>query len=479
MPEMDQDTLTILYTNDIHSHFDAMERIAAMIDELRAQAPGPTLLLDIGDHMDRSAVETEGTMGRANVDVLNLTGYDAVTIGNNEGLTFTPGQLEQAYAELKSPVVCGNILDKATGRPPAWMHRRLIVQKGGFTIGLVAATAAFAEFYDLLGLGALDPRETIAEDVRQLRGQVDLVIVMSHLGVTLDRELAATVPGIDLILGGHTHHLLETPEPIGSAMITAAGKFGRYLGKIVVRKNPPGQGRPLQIGGVCLEVGDGPKQGRVQAAIARNLAAAKERLSRTVAVAERSLPIEYGAESPFGNLLAQAVRRYTGSELSIVNSGQLLSGLPAGEISAGMLHERCPSPINPCRMKLSGEDILYSLEQSLLDEMKEKVIFGYGFRGKVLGSICVDGMEILYNPDAPPFRRIVEARVAGKPVEARRTYDVGTLDMFSFGVGYERLKNGSDMRFMLPDFLRDLLRLELQTDGAAENCFQQRWKKVE
>lgn len=95
MPEMDQDTLTILYTNDIHSHFDAMERIAAMIDELRAQAPGPTLLLDIGDHMDRSAVETEGTMGRANVDVLNLTGYDAVTIGNNEGLTFTPASLNK------------------------------------------------------------------------------------------------------------------------------------------------------------------------------------------------------------------------------------------------------------------------------------------------------------------------------------------------------------------------------------------------
>ncbi|MCM3702458.1 bifunctional UDP-sugar hydrolase/5'-nucleotidase [Paenibacillus macerans] len=479
MPEMDQDTLTILYTNDIHSHFGAMERIAAMIDDLRAQAPGPTLLLDIGDHMDRSAVETEGTMGQANVDVLNLTGYDAVTIGNNEGLTFTPDQLEQAYAELQSPVVCGNILEKATGRPPAWMHRQLIVQKGGFKIGLVAATAAFAEFYDLLGLDALNPQETIAEDVRQLRGQADLVIVMSHLGLTIDRELAETIPGIDLILGGHTHHLLETPEPIGTAMITAAGKFGRYLGKIVVRKNPPGQSRPFQIGGVCLEVGDGPKQERVTEAISRNLGLAKERLSRTVAVTERSLPVDYGAESPFGNLLAQAVRRYTGSELSMVNSGQLLAGLPAGEISAGMLHERCPSPINPCRMKLSGADILYSLEQSLLDEMKQKVIFGYGFRGKVLGSICTDGMEILYHPDAPPFRRIVEARVAGKPVEAQRIYDVGTLDMFSFGVGYERLKNGSEKRYMLPDFLRDLLRMELQTRGAVENCFHLRWKKVE
>ena len=52
------------------------------------------IVLDIGDHMDRASVETEGTMGQANVDVINLTGYDAITIGNNEGLTISYDVLE-------------------------------------------------------------------------------------------------------------------------------------------------------------------------------------------------------------------------------------------------------------------------------------------------------------------------------------------------------------------------------------------------
>ncbi|MNJ71403.1 hypothetical protein D3C77_679450 [compost metagenome] len=56
-----------------------------------------------------------------------------------------------------------------------------------------------------------------------------------------------------------------------------------------------------------------------------------------------------------------------------------------------------------------------------------------------------------------------------------KTYTVGTLDMFTFGIGYERLKLGSDLKYMLPDFLRDLLRIELQTAGAVDQCFKSRW----
>lgn len=477
MPETNQETLTILYTNDIHSHFETMGRIAAMMDELRAESPATTLLLDIGDHMDRAAIETEGTLGQVNVDVLNLTGYDAITIGNNEGLTFTPELLSQAYAGLHSSVVCGNIVELRSGQPPAWMRSRLVVHKEGFKIGLVAATAAFAEFYELLGLESLNPLDTIARDVGMLRSEVDLVIVMSHLGLPMDRQLAEKIPGIDLIIGGHTHHLLEEPLQIGSTMVTAAGKFGNYLGKVVVRRDSI-TGR-FRMDGICLPVVEGPKKEKVESAIASQRKAAKVRLNRTVVVTDRELPVSYEAESPFGNLLAQAVRRHTGSEFSLVNSGQLLASLPAGDISEGMLHERCPSPINPCTMRLSGEDILVSLEESLLEEKMGKSIMGFGFRGKVLGGICVDGLEIEYDPSAPPYKRIIQASVAGEPLREEQTYLVGTLDMFTFGVGYERLKRGTEKRYMLPEFLRDLLRIELQTAGAVESCFQSRWKKVE
>ncbi|GJM79848.1 hypothetical protein HMSSN139_23440 [Paenibacillus sp. HMSSN-139] len=314
----------------------------------------------------------------------------------------------------------------------------------------MAATAAFAEFYELLGLKSLNPLDTIARDVEELRREVDLVIVMSHLGLPMDRQLAETVPGIDLIIGGHTHHLLEEPLRIGRTMVTAAGKFGNYLGKVVIRRDSV-NGR-LMMDGICLPVVEGPKQEQVETAIALQREAARLRLNRTVAVTDRELPVSYEAESPFGNLLAQAVRRYTGSEFSLVNSGQLLSGLPAGEISEGMLHERCPSPINPCTMQVSGGDILASLEESLLEEKMSKSIMGFGFRGKVLGGICVDGLEIEYDPGAPPYERIVQASVAGVPLREDQTYLVGTLDMFTFGVGYERLKRGTEKRYMLPDF---------------------------
>ncbi|WP_438803671.1 bifunctional metallophosphatase/5'-nucleotidase [Paenibacillus aceti] len=475
MPDTDEETLTIIYTNDLHSHFGAMSRIAAMIDDLRSESKGEALLLDIGDHMDRAAPETEGTMGLANVDVLNLTGYDAITIGNNEGLTFTPEQLEATYASLNCPVICNNILDQRTGQPPSWMRKRHIIRRGSFSIGLIGATAAFSDFYSLLGLDALDPLETIQYDVEQLRQEVDLIVVMSHLGIVLDKQLAEKVPDIDLIIGGHTHHLLEEPLFVGKTALTAAGKFGRYLGKIKYRKNPT-NGRIELYDGKVLQVEPGIENEVVLHSIDMDREKAQNQLSRTVTITERDLPISYHNESPFGNLLAQAVRRFTNSDLSMVNSGQLLSGLPSGAISEGMLHERCPSPINPCTMRLKGEDILYTLEQSLLPEMMDKEIFGYGFRGKVLGGICVDGLELVYNPDAAPYQQIIEARIAGIPLEPTVTYTVGTLDMFTFGVGYERLQYGDDMEFMLPLFLRDLLRLELQTTEAVDSCFLNRWK---
>lgn len=475
LPNTNQDILTILYTNDLHSHFGAMGRIASMVNELRQQRNEAVLLLDIGDHMDRAAPETEGTMGQANVDVLNLTAYDAITIGNNEGLTFTPEQLGQAYAGLVCEVVCANMLDVETGKPPIWMKKHTVLTRAGFKIGLIGATAAYAEFYKLLGLDALDPLESIARSVNELRSEVDLVVVMSHVGLPFDRQLAEQVPGIDLILGGHTHHLLEEPLWIGQTAIAAAGKFGRHLGQITIARDEL-TGRAKVIAGVCLPVESGPEEPHVVEALDIHRLRAVERMSRTVAVIEEELPVRYDTESPFGNLLAQAVRRFTKSDLSIINSGQLLAGLPAGEISEGMLHQRCPSPINPCRMKLLGKHILYSLEQSLLADITDKAIFGFGFRGKQLGGICVDGMDIIYDPTAPAFHKIIQASIQGVPIVPEDVYSVGTLDMFTFGIGYECLKQGSDQEFLLPEFLRDLLRMELQTAGAIETCFYHRWK---
>ncbi|WP_179281128.1 bifunctional UDP-sugar hydrolase/5'-nucleotidase [Paenibacillus sp. XY044] len=470
-------SITILHTNDIHSHFETVSSIAALAAAERAQAAeSPLLLVDIGDHMDRTAVETEGTMGQTNIDILNLTGYEAVTIGNNEGLTFTPDVLERLYAGLQSPVICCNIHEQLSSAPPAWMKKSVILDKEGIRIGLTAATAPFADFYKLLGWDALEPLQALQEQVEVLRPKADIVIVLSHLGLSTDRLMAERISGIDLILGGHTHHLLEEPLRIGNTVLCAAGKYGQYVGKVVMAKQDDGSFRVVEGG--CRPIDTDLLDETVSRALGIHRERAEEALTETVAVTDRPLPLTHTGESPFGNLLAQSVRQFTGAELSLVNTGQLLGDLPEGEITAGLLHELCPSPINPCIVSLKGELIRQTLEESLLSEYWSKEIRGFGFRGNVLGNIAVDGIEVLYDTSRIPYDRIVQISLQGIPLQDDRMYSVGTLDMFTFGTGYEQISRGKDPKYLLPEFLRDLLRLELQRPGSLDTCGKNRWIEV-
>ncbi|MNI79549.1 hypothetical protein D3C73_1360140 [compost metagenome] len=75
-----------------------------------------------------------------------------------------------------------------------------------------------------------------------------------------------------------------------------------------------------------------------------------------------------------------------------------------------------------------------------------------------------------------PYDDNVAVFVEGQPLEDEETYTVGTIDMFTFRLGYESIAEGKDVRVLLPNFLRDLLRLELQRPGSLEECRIPRWK---
>lgn len=480
MDNISQDQiLTILHTNDIHSHFEKMGAISAMIHEAvdQSSSHGEVVVFDIGDHMDRMAVETEGTLGGANVDVINLTGYDAITIGNNEGLTFTEDVLTLAYAGVKCPVVCGNLRIQSTGEPPNWLEPYYIMNKGEIRIGLLGATAPFNAFYELLGLTALDPLETLQDQVAVIREQVDIVILLSHLGLMMDERIAETIEGIDVILGGHTHHVLKEPLIINDTVVCGAGKYGQYVGKVTL-KRANGQHRFSLVSGGCCPVNDQLLDEQVTAAILRHREQAEIKLSRTIAITDRELPIHWDKESPFANLLAQAVRKFTGAELSIVNAGQLMGPLPEGNITEGMLHFLCPSPINACTMQLKGSDLRKALEQSLLPEYYDLVFKGFGFRGYQMGILCLDGAEVYYDDSLPAYHKITEIRIQGSLLDEERFYSVGTLDMFTFNIGYESLSLGSELSFRLPEFIRDLVGTELQRPRSLDESFIPRWHSV-
>ncbi|MFD2613514.1 bifunctional metallophosphatase/5'-nucleotidase [Paenibacillus gansuensis] len=464
--------LVILHTNDIHSHFEQMPRIAGVLDSYRALYNEEELLiLDIGDHMDRVRLETEGTAGAVNVDVLNASGYEAVTLGNNEGLTFMPDALRQAYeGRAAFPVVCANLTERESGQVPPWIRPYHLVDKGGIRVGLIGVTAAFTPFYDALGWDVSDPLAKVRELTELLRPQADLIVVLSHLGLHLDEQMAGEIPGIDCILGAHTHHEFDPPVRMGGTVLCAAGKFGRYVGRAEFSFDPAAR-RVTYTGGGLIEVDSYAGAPAAAALIESGRRTAAAALSGTVAVLDRPVPLDWHGESPLGNLLAAGLARWTGAPIGLVNAGQLLAGLPAGAVTEAMLHAVCPGPINPCSMRLSGRALRMSLEESLLPEYTGKEIRGFGFRGKVLGTLSTYGLRIEVDPQAPAHSRIASIYVGDAPLDDDAEYLVGTIDMFTFRSGYLHLADGRDVRYYLPEFLRDVLNAEIRDQRTVEAAF--------
>lgn len=468
--------VTVIHTNDLHSHFEAMPRIAEAIRRIKdRQAGKPCIVADIGDHMDRMFAETEGTLGRANSAVLNQSGYDIVVPGNNEGLTLSKLDLEQLYDGNNTyQAICSNMIDKKTQQHQTWMPPYTILEKNGIRIGFIGVTADFNDFYQHLGWYLSPPIETVERYVHLIRNEVDVVIVCSHLGLSRDKELAERISGIDVILGGHTHHLLLEPLKIGKTLICATGKFGAYVGE--VRLEIDTQTREIiQREACCHEINEFPPLASTQELIQSYREKSQQALSEHVAELSRPLSNAWESESPLGNLLARSIKDWVGTDAAIVNAGQLLSSLEAGGVTRAHMLQICPSPINACKMKILGSSLRKALEEALLPSFIHMPIKGFGFRGKVLGTLCLDGIQVYYQPSKPNYNKIDEVYIQGKPLIDDCYYTIATIDMFTFGVGYLSLQDGIEIDYFLPDFLRDLLSVKLHDVPSIEASFVPRW----
>lgn len=203
------ETIHFYHTNDIHSHFEYWLRSQYFIRNERlayAEKGEPSFLFDIGDHLDRSNIYTEATIGMGNVKLLNEAGYDVVTIGNNEGITLSFEELYHLYDEADFEVVVAN-LQAANRENPKWLKPYTILRtKYGTKIGVIGATAFYELFYRELHWDITEPRNEIKAVAKELRKEVDILLCLSHLGITEDELLAQECPELDVIFGAHTHH---------------------------------------------------------------------------------------------------------------------------------------------------------------------------------------------------------------------------------------------------------------------------------
>lgn len=215
--------MRIYHTSDLHDH----RGIVGPLREMRAQRPG--LLFDCGDSLRGS--QTMYHRSEPIIAEIDAAGYDAQAIGNRE-FHYLFRFLRARAARMAHPLVCSNLLDMRGRRLP--FVRSLILDVDGtrvHVLGLLIMQYPLESVWErVFGWRFIDPWDAVAPYAQSLPDE-DALIVLSHVGLRLDRVLAARVPRIDLLLGGHSHDTLIVPEYVGAVPIVHAGPYGRYVSR--------------------------------------------------------------------------------------------------------------------------------------------------------------------------------------------------------------------------------------------------------
>ena len=438
----------IYHTNDIHSHFESWPQISRLLSDRKDEhrkAGEACYLFDIGDHIDRSHPFTEGTKGKGNIKLLNEAGYDAVTIGNNEGVTMSKESLSSLYEDANFDVVLGNLVDMQ-GELPEWAVPSVVyVTAEGTRVGVIGATAEYIQFYAKLGWQVRPPREQLRGLAERLAPETDIIICLSHMGLTEDERLALESPYIDVILGAHTHHLFLEGKFVQGTLLAATGKYGQYTGHVTVEFDS----LKKHIKKMSATVYPTEKLPVIEEDI--------RRVNELIVEGKRSLdiPVFYNPErlmqnlfatSPLSSFFGKAIIAHTEADCGMFNAGIFLGNLEAGWVTKGDIHSLLPHPINLCVVTLDGTELLEIYELSFNEEWPKVKIKGLGFRGALMGAMI---FERLYkNKKGTLF-------AGNREVVSGEKYTLATLDMFTFGFFYPSLKN-ADKEYYMPELLRDI-----------------------
>jgi 5'-nucleotidase/UDP-sugar diphosphatase len=269
--------ITILHTNDLHSHLigfapesaytplvvnndntvGGFARIAAIIETEKEKNKGTTLVVDAGDFLMGTLFHSLEVETGFQLRLMKIMGYDVTCFGNHE-FDFGPEKLAEIIAnsvrdgEIPSLLIGNTVFDKNDSRDDALeklytdkvISRKLIMTKDGIKIG----------FFSLLGKDAVDDspgatpvtfskqRSFAKKMVKELKGdKCDIIICLSHSGVKKDKdgewggedvELARKVKGINVIISGHTHTRLDQPVMVNGIPIVQTGAYGQFVGRL-------------------------------------------------------------------------------------------------------------------------------------------------------------------------------------------------------------------------------------------------------
>jgi 2',3'-cyclic-nucleotide 2'-phosphodiesterase (5'-nucleotidase family) len=421
--------IRILHVNDFHGFAEPHRPVGSL--ELqggaaylagavkRFRAGRPSLLLAAGD-MIQGDNWANLFQGASVIELMNAMGFDAMVVGNHE-FDFGQEVLQERIRQASFPVLGANVQGLPGLRP------FVVKEVGGVrvaVVGLVTPETPHATHpRNVTGLTFAQPAATLREQLPRLRQEADIVVVLSHLGYAGDRKLAQAVPGIDLIVGGHSHTRLERPERVNGTWIVQAYEHGKFLGvlDLTVRRGrvAAARGRLVPIG-----PGLGPADGQILALVKKYQQRVDSLLNVVVGEAAVDLDAEQARiqETALGNLVTDILKEKTGADAALINGGTLRAGIPRGPVTRKQIYTALPFDNYLVAFRLTGAQVRRALEHGVAGLPERQGRFPQ-----------VAGLRFTYRASAPPGQRIMEVEVGGRPLDAAKVYVLATHDFLAAG----------------------------------------------
>ncbi|MGG6310814.1 5'-nucleotidase C-terminal domain-containing protein [Paenibacillus macerans] len=391
--------LRVLHTNDTHAHLDNIPRRVTAVNAARNDH---TLLLDAGDVFSGTLYFNQFN-GLADLYFMNELKYDAMTFGNHE-FDKGPATLAEFVKQAQFPFVSANLdfssesalkgLSHAgLGKPgeSGRIYPAIVKDVAGDKVGIIGLTTP-----ETTALSSPGPGIKFADEALSAQKQVDAleaeginkIIVLSHLGYTVDQKLAEAVDGIDIIVGGHSHTKLSAPEvhhaEAEPTLIVQTGEYNQNLGQLDVTFDETGKLKTWKGELIALDAKDANDKFVIQGNAAaeaklKEYAAPLEELKQTV-IGETDVDLdgERGSvrkqETNLGDLIADGMRSKVMSivkesdvkgYVTIQNGGGIRASIGTGEITLGDLLTTMPFGNNLTALKMTGAEIIAALENGV------------------------------------------------------------------------------------------------------------------
>lgn len=423
---------TIIYTNDIHGRIGPSRRIkvqgsdsaeeiggfASLATYMRREdVPRDSIVLDAGDFY-QGTLEGEHGAGRAVVRLMNTMGYDAATIGNHDfhhGLSNFTSLADSA----DFPLLGANILSADTGKVVGGVRSHTVLERDGTKVGIVGIALPES------GMEGVEFTPCVAaarDSVKELEEEgVRFIILLTHVGFnpndptfSRDYKLAKDVEGVDLIVGGHYHSIVDPPyrEPDSGTLICEAGSHMTHVGRLDLTYNRL-TGRIAGYSNTItpLWLSEYPEDGTIAGVVASGMEGAGAGEGEVLGYARDNLPNTWVA-SRMGALVTDLMREEVRADVAFINKSGVRDGIYRGEITYGDIYGALP---------FANKLVCFELGGDRLKEMLEADATSKG------GWIHFSGLTAVYDMKRGEGSRVVEAKVGGLPIRDDETYRVCTI----------------------------------------------------